>query len=100
MPIIVTLKNGSKSPMPAPCLLPELDTIGTVQTDDPGYWRITLDFAGNPAHLAAFKKDQRIFVRRCPASEAHHTVFSSTLAALNSKTLAMRQVGGQGGLWQ
>ena len=83
MPIIVTAKDGSTKPFTAPCLLPELDTIASVQTNDPAYWRVTLDFLNNPDHLSAFRRNQRIFVRRCPASEAHNSVFSATLAAMN-----------------
>ncbi|KAK3715541.1 Anaphase-promoting complex subunit 1 [Vermiconidia calcicola] len=84
MPIIVMLTSGATKALTAPCLLPDLDTIATVQTNDPAYWGVTLDFSSNPSHLAAFRKTQRVFVRRCPASEAHNSVFSSTLAALNS----------------
>lgn len=88
MPIKVTRRDGMKLDMRAPCLLPELDTIATVQTDNPAYWRVTLDFANNPEHLASFRKDQRVFVRRCPAAEAHSSAFSAALAALNDAQTA------------
>lgn len=87
MPIIVTKQDGSALSLKAPCLLPQLDTIATVHTDDPAYWRVTLDFAANPAHLAAFRQNQHVFVRRCPASEAHKSAFSATLAAMNASQL-------------
>lgn len=83
MPIKVTMHDGTTQSMRAPCLLPELHDIATVHTDDPSYWRVKLDFAKNPIHLASFCKDQRIYVRRCPAAEAHSSVFSAALAALN-----------------
>ena len=82
MPVTVTLRNGMTTSLTAPCLLPELDTIATVHTNNLAYWRVTLDFKNNPEHLSAFRKDQRIFVRRCPASEAHNSIFSATLAAM------------------
>ncbi|CAK4034225.1 Negative regulator of mitosis [Lecanosticta acicola] len=88
MPIKVTLKSGETRMLRAPCLVPELDTIATVETDDPSYWRVTLDFTSNPIHLASFQKDQRIYVRRCPAAEAHTSVFSAALAALNHPSAA------------
>ena len=91
MPIVVTLKDGPTKSLTAPCLLPELDTIATVQTNDPAYWGVTLDFASNPEHLSTFRQNQRIFVRRCPASEAHHSVFSATLAAMNDADQASSQ---------
>jgi anaphase-promoting complex subunit 1 len=83
IPIKVTTRDGSEKLMTAPCLLPDLDSIATVQTNDPAYWRVTLDFASNPAHLSAFRAKQIIFVRKCPASEAHGTPFLAALAALN-----------------
>ncbi|GAB7361313.1 hypothetical protein MBLNU230_g1370t1 [Neophaeotheca triangularis] len=87
MPLQVTLKDGTTRQMEAPCLLPELDTISQIETDDRAYWRVTLDFAFNAQHLAAFRKSQIVFVRRCPASEAHDTVFGATFAALNDARL-------------
>ena len=83
MPIVTNFKDGTVKSMKAPCLLPELDTVATIQTTDPSYWRVTLDFIRNPDHLTPFKKSQTISVRRCPAAEAHSSVFSATLAALN-----------------
>ncbi|KAK3718673.1 Anaphase-promoting complex subunit 1 [Vermiconidia calcicola] len=100
MPIIVMLTSGATKALTAPCLLPDLDTIATVQTNDPAYWRVTLDFSSNPAHLAAFRKNQRIFVRRCPASEAHNSVFSSTLTALNSNNPLVPSSNNNDKQWQ
>lgn len=82
MPLLITLKDGSQRQMQAPCLLPELDTISQIETADRAYWKVTLDFAFNGQHLAAFRENQTVFVRRCPASEAHNTVFGATFAAL------------------
>lgn len=83
MPIKITMKSGEIKHLIAPCLLPELDRISTVHTTDPAYWPVALDFRGNSDHLAAFRKDQTVLVRRCPASEAHDSSFSSTLATSN-----------------
>ncbi|KAM3422225.1 hypothetical protein BST61_g2590 [Cercospora zeina] len=90
LPITIILKTGEVKEMRAPCLLPELDSIATVQTADPAYWRVTLDFISNPRHLDAFRKDQRVYVRRCPASEAHDSVFSAALAALTDMNLSVK----------
>ena len=86
MSTIVTLRDGSVKRMQAPCLLPDLELIATLQTADPTYWHVTLDFESNTSHLAAFRKNQRIHVRRCPAGEAHNSVFSTTLAARTSQS--------------
>lgn len=85
MPVTVTMRDGSTSKLlTAPCVLPELDTIATVQTIDPAYWKVILDFSGNPAHLAAFRSSQTVYVRKCPPGEAHDTMHAAALAvALN-----------------
>ena len=88
--IVVTLKNNSESIMTAPCLLPELDTIAKIQTNDSEYWRVTLDLAGNPAHHQAFRRHQSIYVRRRAAYEAHVSLFSATMQALNDAQSAHR----------
>ncbi|KAK4890738.1 Anaphase-promoting complex subunit 1 [Elasticomyces elasticus] len=82
MPVEVTMRDGTVKELVAPCLLPELNTVARVATKDPAYWRVTLDFANNAEHLAAFKDKQTVYVRRCPPGEAHSSVFSSTSAAL------------------
>lgn len=86
MPILVTLRDGSTKSMQAPCLLPDLASIASVQTMDPAYWRVTLDFELNTSHLTKFRKNQRIHVRRCPAGEAHSSVFGATLAARSTQS--------------
>jgi len=88
--ITVTLKDDSELPMTAPCLLPELPTIAKIHTNDPEYWRVTLDLAGNPAHLQAFKCHQSIYVRRRAAYDAHTSLFSATMQALNDTQSAHR----------
>ncbi|KAF2096880.1 hypothetical protein NA57DRAFT_42971 [Rhizodiscina lignyota] len=67
----------------APCLLPDLSHIAQITTVGNEYWPVTFDFASNPSHLAAFRANQTVFVRRRPASAAHSSVFSSALVALN-----------------
>lgn len=83
MPITLTMADGTVEHRVAPCLLPSLDSIASFHTDDPAFWRVTRDFVINPGHLTAFRKYQQISVRRCPASEAHQSAFSSTFVALN-----------------
>lgn len=82
MPIVATMNDGSVKDLTSPCLLPEFDEIATIHTDDLSFWQVTLDFANNPKLLAHFRETQRIFVRRCPPSEAHNTTFTATMAAL------------------
>ncbi|KAI7565384.1 hypothetical protein KC346_g21281, partial [Hortaea werneckii] len=83
MSILLTAKDGSTRAFKAPCLLPDLETIQTIETNDPAYWKVTLDFVNNPSHLDDFRRSQVIHVRRCHASEAHNSAFSATMAALN-----------------
>lgn len=88
--ILVTLRTGTEVAMTAPCLLPELDTINKIQTNDQEFWRVTLNFLDNPAHLRAFKRHQSIYVRRRAAYDAHASVFSSTMQALNDSQLVFQ----------
>ncbi|KAK4556336.1 Anaphase-promoting complex subunit 1 [Recurvomyces mirabilis] len=101
MPVKLSMRDGSKKVLTAPCLLPELDTIVLIQTTDSAYWPLTLDFANQPSHLEAFRSNQTVHVRRCPAAEAHGTVFSATLAALNDASQsALSQPSASNNLWQ
>jgi anaphase-promoting complex subunit 1 len=87
MPIKLTSRDGTATLVRSPCLLPDLQSIAVIETADPTYWRIRLDFAKNPSHLASFRRDQRILVRKCPVAEAHSSTFSATLASLQSTEL-------------
>jgi anaphase-promoting complex subunit 1 len=69
-------------------MLPELESISKIQTDDPDYWRVTLNFATNPAHLPFFKQHQSMFVRCREVQNGQVSTFSATLKALNGVQLA------------
>ena len=81
--ILVTSRTGTRTEMKTPCLLPELHTIAKIQTNDPEYWCVTLDLLCNPKHLEAFKRHQSIYLRRRAPYDAHTSVFSATMQALN-----------------
>lgn len=98
LPILLTLRTGAQSAMTAPCLLPELQTIARIQTNDAEYWSVTLDIAKNPAHLEAFTRHQSIYVRRRAAYDAHASIFSATMQALND-TQAAHQINKQPFRW-
>lgn len=98
LPIRVTLRTGKEVAMTAPCLLPELETITRIQTNDPEHWRVTLDLSDNPTHLRAFKRHQSIYVRRRAAYDVHNSVFSATMQALNDSQ-SIRQLNGPALQW-
>ncbi|KAL6721067.1 Anaphase-promoting complex subunit 1 [Lecanora helva] len=81
--ILVNLHTGINLSLTAPCLLPELHTISQIRTNDPEYWTVTLDFALSSSHRAAFARHQSIYVRRRAPYDAHTSVFSTTMQALN-----------------
>ena len=83
LPVLVTLRSGTELAMNAPCLLPELEAIAKIHTIDQEYWTVTLDLARNPTHVEAFKRHQSIYVRRRAAYDAHASIFSATMQALN-----------------
>lgn len=88
----VVTRDGRQQRMTSPCLLPELNTISSISTDDPTYWQVTLDFAANPKHLVTFRRSQTVYVRRCPPGEASDSVFSTTWSALID---AQSSIGGR-----
>ncbi|KAL8831354.1 MAG: hypothetical protein Q9191_000910 [Dirinaria sp. TL-2023a] len=90
LPVIVTLKEGSEIAKSAPCLLPELDTIAKIETNDPEYWIVTVDLAGNPAHQRSFKRHQSIYVRQRAIYNAQVSIFGATTQALNDVQSAHR----------
>ena len=96
--IVIELRSGDELEANAPCLLPDLDSIARVYTNDPRYWRVTLDFVSNSSHLIAFKRHQSIFVRRRGAYGASSTVFAATVQALND-TQIRHQMGRQAFEW-
>ncbi|ORY15870.1 hypothetical protein BCR34DRAFT_477125 [Clohesyomyces aquaticus] len=88
MAIAVTLKSGETKAMVAPCMLPELDLIRSIETTDVSYWPTTLDFVRNEAHLRVFRQDQTVHIRRRAAHDMYTTPFSATLVALNDAQAA------------
>ncbi|MCJ1402881.1 Anaphase-promoting complex subunit 1 [Xylographa trunciseda] len=88
--VVITLRSGIEMSATAPCLLPELEGISKISTDDPKYWRVTLDFSNNPTHLPAFKHFQSIHVRRRGAYDSHSSIFCATLQALNDSKMAQQ----------
>ena len=92
LPVTIKLRDSGKVlQSTAPCLLPELDRVASVSSNDQAYWPVTLDLAGNPAHAAAFRRHQSLFVRRRGASDALTSsthpgaAFSATMRALNER---------------
>lgn len=98
LPILVTLLDGTKVALSAPCLLPQLQTIASIQTNDKEFWSVSLDFAENSRHREAFERHQSIYVRRRAAYDAHTSIFSATMQALND-TQSTQQINKQAFKW-
>ena len=96
--IVIVLRSGQELESMAPCLLPELDSIAKVYSNDSQFWRVTLDFADNPNHLAAFKRHQSMFVRSRGPYDASASVFAATMQALNDQQIR-NQVNRQAFEW-
>lgn len=83
----------------APVLLPELQSIARVTVKDPHYWTVVLDFERNPAHLAAFRRHQTVFLRRKPLMAQHGgSVLGASLATLEAVSRASGGFGGRSGV--
>ncbi|PSK54018.1 hypothetical protein B9Z65_7824 [Elsinoe australis] len=85
MDVRIQLKSGEEVVKKAPCLLPELATVASVETVDEEWWRAKLDFERNEGHLKGFKESQVMWVRRAPASEENPGLFGRALKGLNER---------------
>jgi anaphase-promoting complex subunit 1 len=83
MPLTIHLTDSTTRNVVAPCLLPELNDVDTLETNDTAYWPTVLDFTNNKSHRAAFEANQTLLVRRRSAHDMYANTFSATLAALN-----------------
>ncbi|GAM83277.1 hypothetical protein ANO11243_012630 [Dothideomycetidae sp. 11243] len=81
--IKVKLKSGQEKLMKAPCLLPELTSILSLETVDPSYWHAKLDFENNKDHLKAFQINQTLIVRKAPSASSSPLLFNQTLNSMN-----------------
>jgi anaphase-promoting complex subunit 1 len=89
MPITIRSKNNDREQLlTAPCLLPELETVSSLETGDPAYWPTRLDFVLNPLHLQHFHRTQTLTVRRRSPHDQYANAFSATLVALNDVQVA------------
>ena len=83
LPIKITLRSGSERVMTPPCLIPELDTVAKIQTTNPEYRGVNLDFARDSSSLRVFSQHRGIWVRRRAAYDAEMSLFSTAMQALS-----------------
>jgi anaphase-promoting complex subunit 1 len=88
VPLNVELRDGTIKHLTAPSLLPELDSISKIETTGADYWPIVLDFKRNERHLARFRIDQTLHVRRRGLGEAQFGPFHGTLITLHDAQTA------------
>ena len=82
VPIKVFLKSDTKAGMDvlAPCLLPDLSTISSIETAGPEFQQVALDFVARPDLLEHFRQNPMIFVVRNSITTAFRTSFEQGLA--------------------
>jgi anaphase-promoting complex subunit 1 len=83
MPITLHLRDSTMKNVVAPCLLPELNDVESLHTNDVAYWPTVLDFVNNKSHRKAFEATQTLLVRRRSAHDMYASTFSATIAALS-----------------
>jgi anaphase-promoting complex subunit 1 len=88
VPLTVELRSGTFTSLTAPCLLPALGSISKIETTGGEYWPIVLDFKNNERHLARFRIDQTLHVRRRGLGEAQTGAFQGTLITLHDAQTA------------
>ncbi|KAI9861467.1 MAG: Anaphase-promoting complex subunit 1 [Vezdaea acicularis] len=96
IPLVIRLRSGEALMQSAPCLLPQLSDVATVETKSPAYWRVVLDFAQNPSHRAAFARNQTIFVKK---RAAHDTLNDSSIFHASLLALGEQEVSQQAWEW-
>ena len=83
VPIKVFLKSDvtkSGIDLTAPCLLPDLAMISSIETASPEFKHVVLDFVARPGFLEHFQKNPTIFVVRNSITTAFRTPFEQGLA--------------------
>ena len=82
VPIKVFLRSDTKVGMDfmAPCLLPDLTTISSIETASSEFQQIALDFVARPDLLEHFHQNPMIFVVRNSITTAFRTSFEQGLA--------------------
>jgi len=88
VPIKVLLKSDrakSGLNMVAPCLLPDLGTIASIETATSEFQKVVLDFVAQLPLLEQFRRNPVIFVTRNPIVAAFQTPFEQGLARLLEK---------------
>lgn len=88
VPIKVFVKSDTDKlgmDMVAPCLLPDLSTITSIETATPEFQKVVLDFVARPSLLEQFRRNRIIFVTRNPIVAAFQTPFEQGLARLIEK---------------
>ncbi|KAF2738230.1 hypothetical protein EJ04DRAFT_486485 [Polyplosphaeria fusca] len=83
MSVCVHLKDGTQKRILAPGLVPEVQTIDRIETEDPAYWPAVLDLVRNDLHRKSFADTQTLHVRRRSAHDMFTSTFSATATALN-----------------
>lgn len=62
IPVSIKLRNGQTQRLVAPCLVPSLDTIESLETRSSDHFKVQIDFDKNPNLLEIFKKSLTLFV--------------------------------------
>ncbi|KAF2219915.1 hypothetical protein BDZ85DRAFT_204904 [Elsinoe ampelina] len=85
MEVKIRLRDGSEVVKTAPCLLPELESVASVETVNMGWWKAKLDFERNENHRKGFREGQILWVRKAPAKEENPGLFGRMLKGLNER---------------
>jgi anaphase-promoting complex subunit 1 len=88
VPIKVCLRSDAEKSsldLVAPCLLPDLDNIASIETATSEFQKVILDFVARPSLLEQFRQNPMIFVIRNPIVAAFQTPFEQGLARLLEK---------------
>jgi anaphase-promoting complex subunit 1 len=80
VPIKLVLKSNVTIEVTAPCLLPDFNTIRSIETSGSEFQQISLDFVSRSSLLNRFRENPMIFVARNSIVTAFRTSFEQGLA--------------------
>lgn len=62
VPVIIRLRDGRIKRTTSPCLLPNLETIVSIESESPEHFKVKIDFDMNSNYLKIFKKSFTLFI--------------------------------------
>lgn len=91
VPVRITLRDGTVEEASAPCLLPKMNLISSIEVQSTEFFNVKIDFLVNSEYLELFKKSLTIYVFKKRNYEMLKTSVSALLE--NESESSLRKTG-------